>query len=234
MPNKSAGITFALTYTAGRRQFVATLGTNKHITMDKLDLSTLEDQDLSNIHLHRSGFWYTPRLKGQPTIELFKKVISQGGETSLDVGWDPEGFSEQNRNVLFQTLKYTKFFFANEKEIKAMTQENDIKQAYDILLNNSDIIEDPVIVVHRGERGCGIIRKEKREFIKPIVLEELINPTGSGDIFNGGFIHGLLNDLSNKKSAEFANLAACVHISDIEKIYPTLEEIEIFKKAQNK
>jgi sugar/nucleoside kinase (ribokinase family) len=224
LEGKSAGITFALTYTGGKRQFVATLGTNNIISLDDLDLSILDNPDM-NIHLHRAGFWYTSNMR-DATANLFKKVIEKGDETSLDVGWDPDDFSEKSRDILYKTLNYTKYFFANEKEILAITNKSAIDDAYDELLTISKVIENPVIVVHRGEKGSAIISRNERIFIDPVPNIEVINPTGSGDVFNGGFVHGLLEGLSLKDSAIFAGKLAAVHLKDITKIYPTLQDVE--------
>lgn len=221
LEEKSAGITVALTYTGGRRQFVATLGTNKLITMDKLDLSVLK----TTSHLHRAGFWYTPKLKGEPTIRMFKEIIQNGNQTSLDVGWDPENFNDTNQEILYQTLEYTSIFFGNEKEFKAITRKTKIEDAYHELLGISKTIEEPILVVHQGEHGCSVVSKKGILKIAAYPLLKLINPTGSGDVFNGAFIHGLLNGWNLEQSARFAAKSAAVHISDITKIYPTIEDI---------
>jgi sugar/nucleoside kinase (ribokinase family) len=225
LPGKSAGITFALTYTGGKRQFIATIGTNKHITMDKLDLSVLD----SATHLHRAGFWYTPGLKGEPTIAALKQMIHAGQETSLDVGWDPENFNDANRKLLYQTLEYTSFFFANEKEIKAITKQDDLNRACDELLNISSHIENPVIILHQGEKGCTVKKKSDQIHIPPFPVSQVVNPTGSGDVFNGAFIYGLLQRWSLEKCAKLAAKAAAVHLGDFTKIYPIMADIGIFE-----
>ena len=228
-PNQGAGITFALTYTGGRRQFVATLGTNKLIDLDHLDLKVLESVQ-SGDHVHRAGFWYTPKLKGTPTIGIFKDALGKGAQTSLDVGWDPENFSEANRQLLYDTLNYTEFFFGNEKEFKEITQKENIEEVYAELLGISTVIDDPKLIVHRGEKGCAIISRNGQEFIDPVPISEVINPTGSGDVFNAGFIYGLLQKWDLKKIGTFAGNLAAIHLIDLTKIYPTLQEIEKFSK----
>ncbi len=228
LDGKSAGITFAMTYHDGRRQFVATLGTNKIITYENLNLQALKEIT-PGCHVHRSGFWYTPGLKGKPTIDLFRDIISRGGDTSIDVGWDPEGFTPKNRDILYKTLEYTKFFFGNQKEIKAITQKEDINDAYDEMLNISTTIEEPVLVVHGGEKGCFVITRNEKIHIDSYKLKKIINPTGSGDVFNGGFIYGLLQGWDFRKSAEFANKTACVHLQDLTKIYPNKQDVNSFR-----
>jgi sugar/nucleoside kinase (ribokinase family) len=218
---KTAGITFAITYTGGRRQFIATLGTNQHITMEQLSLQILEKAT----HLHRAGFWYTPQLKGEPTIRVMKQMIQAGQETSLDVGWDPENFSPSNQELLYKTLEYTSYFFANEKELKAITKKSVLESVYKEILGISTTIDNPVIIVHQGEKGCSIVTRKNLISIPPFPIKKLVNPTGSGDIFNGAFIHGLLQKWPLDKCAKIAGKAAAIHLEDISKIYPSISDI---------
>jgi len=217
----SAGITFAMTYFEGRRQFVATLGTNQLLKLDHIDTETLLKSD----HLHRSGFWYTPQLKGEPTILLMKKMISNGKQTSLDVGWDPAGFNDQNRELLYKTLEYCEFFFANEKELKAITKKTDLDDAVKILLNISKTIDDPKIIIHQGNEGSTIVTKKDKIKI-PTKDVPQNNPTGTGDIYNAGFIYGLLNNWNLEKCGIYADKVACVHLKDKSKIYPSKSDLE--------
>lgn len=214
-PGRSAGITFAITHENGKRQFIATLGTNKHVKMEDLNLSHLENAS----HLHRSGFWYTPNLLGKPTIDLFKKAKELGVQTSLDVGWAMDNFSDASIAILKDTLQYCDVFFANEKEICAITRIPEISQAIDAVfhwVSNPDFM----IVLHRGEKGSAVITKDCRKDIPAILVDKPVNPTGTGDIFNATFIYGLVNGFSNEESAKIAARAASIHLADICQIYP--------------
>ena len=49
----------------------------------------------------------------------------------------PEGFTEENVDLLYKTLEYTSFFSGNEKEFKAITKRETIDDAYQDLLGIS-------------------------------------------------------------------------------------------------
>ena len=53
-----------------------------------------------------------------------------------------------------------------------------------------------------------LINKNKYEEIKPYILGKIIDTTGAGDIYAGGFIHGLINNYSLKKCGEIGSLCA--------------------------
>lgn len=220
LENSSAGITFALTLHGGKRQFIATLGTNAKLSPEHLN----EQEILKSSHLHRSGFWYTPQIKGDFTIKLMKKMISNSKQTSLDVGWDPDGFTDENTELLFKTLEYTEFFFANEKELKAITRKGSLDEALDVILNITTSIDNPYVIVHQGANGSLIKSRNKAIKIGTKDVPQ-INPTGTGDIYNAGFIYGLLNDWDPERTGKFADTVACVHLSDKSKIYPGLDDL---------
>ena len=214
-PGKCAGLTFAITHADGKRQFIATLGTNKHVRMEDLNLSHLENAS----HVHRSGFWYTPNLLGEPTIEMFKRAKQLGVQTSLDVGWAVDNFSDNSIAILRDTLQHTDIFFANEREVCAITRIENVDDAIAELLkwvSNPDFL----LVLHRGESGSAIINSQCRKDIPAVFVEKPINPTGTGDVFNATFIYGIVNGYSNEDAAKIAARAASIHLADINEIYP--------------
>ena len=53
-----------------------------------------------------------------------------------------------------------------------------------------------------------IINKNVIEVIKSITKGNIIDTTGAGDIYAGGFIHGLINNYSLKKCGEIGSICA--------------------------
>ena len=52
------------------------------------------------------------------------------------------------------------------------------------------------------------MNKGKAEEINPNLLGKIIDTTGAGDLYAGGFIHGLINNYSLKKCGEIGSLCA--------------------------
>ena len=65
-----------------------------------------------------------------------------------------------------------------------------------------------LVVITLGSKGSLIINKGDVIEIKPFLLGKIIDTTGAGDIYAGGFIHGLLNDFSINKCGEIGSLCA--------------------------
>ena len=65
-----------------------------------------------------------------------------------------------------------------------------------------------LVIVTLGSNGSLIINNNVIEEIKSITKGKIIDTTGAGDIYAGGFIHGLINNCSLKKCGEIASICA--------------------------
>jgi len=63
-------------------------------------------------------------------------------------------------------------------------------------------------VVTLGSNGSLIVNKNNIEIIESITKGKIIDTTGAGDIYAGGFIHGLINNYSLKKCGELGSICA--------------------------
>ncbi len=109
---------------------------------------------------------------------------------------------ENKRESLLKVLKKINLLFINEGEAKLLTKEKNIVVA------GKKILELGVnsVLIKRGEYGA-ILMERKNIFLCPAFpLEKVIDPTGAGDTFAGGFMGYLAatGDLS------FENLKNCI------------------------
>ena len=59
-----------------------------------------------------------------------------------------------------------------------------------------------------GSEGSLICDKRETNLIKANLTGKVIDTTGAGDIYAGGFIHGLINNYSLKKCGQIASICA--------------------------
>ena len=64
------------------------------------------------------------------------------------------------------------------------------------------------MVVTLGSNGSLVINKNDIEIINSMNQGKVIDTTGAGDIYAGGFIHGLINNYSLKKCGEIGSICA--------------------------
>ena len=87
--------------------------------------------------------------------------------------------------------------FANEQEIMSLI---DVKK-FDDVINFAKKI-NKLVVITRGDKGAIAINKSEVvecSAKKDLQIKDL---TGAGDLFAGGFLHGLLNNKSTRESLE--------------------------------
>ena len=65
-----------------------------------------------------------------------------------------------------------------------------------------------LVIVTLGSNGSMIVNKNNIEIIESITKGKIIDTTGAGDIYAGGFIHGLINNCSLKKWGELGSICA--------------------------
>src|SRR5210317_630606 len=109
-----------------------------------------------------------------------------------------------------QYFKLIDFFTPNEKEAefylnKKIENEEDIKKAAKDLLNLG--IKNVIITL--GEKGAFFKNNDEEYFVKPYTLiDEVVDTTGAGDVFNGALAFAIANDKLIKEAIIFANKVA--------------------------
>ena len=87
--------------------------------------------------------------------------------------------------------------FANEQEIMSLIDA----KSFDEVVNFSKTL-GKIIVLTRGEKGAVAINGQ--EVVECGVKQNLkiVDLTGAGDLFAGGFLHGYINNMSLKESLD--------------------------------
>jgi len=98
---------------------------------------------------------------------------------------------------------YVDIVFCNESEVLSLFQKDNLANCQNDL---SSLCE--LVVVTLGSNGSLVVNNNYVEVIKSIKKEKVIDTTGAGDIYAGGFIHGLINNYSLKKCGEIGSICA--------------------------
>lgn len=87
------------------------------------------------------------------------------------------------------------------------------------------------VVFTLGEEGC-LCKSEKSAFVQLAFEVDVVDTTGSGDVFHGAFIYGILQDWDLREIAEFSNAVAgmkCRRVGGRAGV-PTRSEVDRFLK----
>ena len=133
--------------------------------------------------------------EGEPK-KAFEKSIKSANKVAMSLS---DLFCVERHKSHFLDLVKNKLdiTFANEQEIMSLI---DVKK-FDEVINFAREI-NKLIVITRGNKGAVAINKD--EIIECSAKNNLKikDLTGAGDLFAGGFLHGLINNKSTKESLE--------------------------------
>lgn len=106
-----------------------------------------------------------------------------------------------HRNSLLQTLKSVDVAIINETELKLLTGDHNVPRAAAEMRK----MGPRSIVIKRGEYGCILFHDDEWFFVPAYPETSVIDPTGAGDSFAGGFMGALARlgttDFSSLKRA---------------------------------
>jgi len=88
---------------------------------------------------------------------------------------------------------------------KSFGRENDYFDAAEKIAS----LGPKTIVITLGEKGC-LCKSVTTVFLQRAFEVDVVDTTGSGDVFHGAFIYGILQDWSLRKIAEFSNAVAAM------------------------
>ncbi|MFH1722152.1 MAG: carbohydrate kinase family protein [Candidatus Altiarchaeota archaeon] len=197
---KKTGVTLAVTFEDQCRSFFTYPGGNSEFRLEDVNFSLLEGK-----FLHTASHALTSMSRD--TIELMKKAQAKGLKVSYDPGPNPLGVDEKDRKEVLEIISNTDFLFLNQKEADDYIGLKGADEIADYVLGFG--VE--VFVLKMGKKGCTVFFEEGKEAIPPFKVENVVDTTGAGDVFDAGFIYGQLQDWDVLKSGRFA--AACAAIS---------------------
>ena len=128
--------------------------------------------------------------------ELFEKAIQSANKVAMSLS---DQFCVDRHKTHFLELVKNKLdiTFANEQEIMSLIDA----KSFDEVVNFSKTL-GKIIVLTRGEKGAVAINGQ--EVVECGVKQNLkiVDLTGAGDLFAGGFLHGYINNMSLKESLD--------------------------------
>lgn len=131
-----------------------------------------------------------------PQLQL--SVLNQVKKPKL-VACDTMNYWIENKpNKLKEVLEHVNIFVVNDSEVRALAREPKMLRAARTVLE----MGPEILVVKRGEYGALMFSKEGIFWAPSYPLEEIVDPTGAGDTFAGGFM-GYISSRDNLESMEF-------------------------------
>jgi adenosine kinase len=161
-------------------------------------------------------------LVGPTGADATMRMVKQCVELKIDYMFDP-GFilTDVTPDQLRLGIKRAKYIIGNDYEIESIRQRvNDWKTYF----------KDKVVITTLGKEGAVIETPKEKITIKPAVVKKVIDPTGAGDAWRGGFLAGLDRGFDLKTCGQMGSLAASFAVE----VYGTQEYSYTLSDFQNR
>ena len=168
------------------RTMVTFLGTAGKINEDDIDRNVVRNSEI----LFLEGYLWD---EGEPK-KAFEKAINNSNKVAMSLS---DLFCvERHKPHFLELVKYKlDITFANEQEIMSLI---DVKK-FDDVINFAKKI-NKLLVITRGDKGAIAVNKNEVEECSAKKNLRIKDLTGAGDLFAGGFLHGLINNKSIRES----------------------------------
>ena len=170
------------------RTMVTFLGTAGKISENDIDVSVIKNSEL----LFLEGYLWD---EGEPR-KAFDKAIKNSNKVAMSLS---DLFCVERHKTHFLELVKNKLdiTFANEQEIMSLINTKKIEDVIEFSKRVGKLID-----VTRGSKGALAI--DNNEVIECSAKKNLkiLDLTGAGDLFAGGFLHGFINGQNIYKSLE--------------------------------
>ena len=164
------------------------LGTAGKINENDLNINAIQKSDI----IFLEGYLWD---EGDPK-RAFDKAIKNGKKIAMSLS---DKFCVDRHKPHFLELVKNKLdiIFANESEITSLI---DAKNFDDVILFGKEIKKH--LIITRGEKGAISINKNNICEVEVKKNLKIVDLTGAGDLFAAGYLHGYINQFSQKECLE--------------------------------
>jgi sugar/nucleoside kinase (ribokinase family) len=121
-----------------------------------------------------------------------KLVVMDTMNFWMDIAWDD----------LMQVIAKVDVLTINDEEARQMAKEHSLVKAAKKILE----LGPKYLIIKKGEHGALLFDKNNVFFAPALPLEEVVDPTGAGDTFAGGFI----GYLAQTENISFENMKRAI------------------------
>ncbi len=184
-PKGTSQLAFIAVDAAGKRTIFWHRGTARPLSASEIDSELINSADV----LHLDGLHYEAAYA---SAVLARK---HGVTTVLDGG--------TLRERTLELLPLIDHVVVSEKFAGQLCADMSVPEALNCLLDYGAV----AATVTCGDQGSWTTERGGEMFHQPAFVVDVVDTTGCGDVFHGGYIYGLLQGMSIRESVRFA--AAC-------------------------
>ena len=143
-----------------------------------------------------------------PSLQL--SVLEQCTNAPLVVTDTMNLWIDSTSEELKKIISKTNILLINESELHLLTKEQNVDKSIKEVLS----MGPEKVIVKFGSKGAKCFSENENIAVGVYPIKKVIDPTGAGDVFGGGFISGLVDGLSIKEAMLRGSALASFCIED--------------------
>jgi sugar/nucleoside kinase (ribokinase family) len=183
----------------GERTMNTSLAACQELTKDDIDVDLIRDSAIT----YMEGYLWDP-AKAKEAFRLAAQVAKEAGrKVALTLS---DAFCvDRYRGEFLDLVRTGKVdtLFANDHELRSLYETADLNSALDALGQGC-----AAGCRHARRKGFDHGPGEERIAVGTPKVDDIVDLTGAGDVFAGGYLFGLANDMPLTTCAELGHLAA--------------------------
>ena len=148
----------------------------------------LSFEDLNIPYLSDARYLHLSALVGEGPFAAQRRlveVLPAAVQVSLDPG---ELYAQRGRKAILPLIERSSILFATEHEICTLMGTSDYRAGCKEIAS----LGPDTVVCKRGEQGAYLFSRQEEAEFRPQGETKVVDNTGAGDVYNAGFLAGLL------------------------------------------
>ena len=181
-----------------QRTMCTYLGASIEFEPKDIDFNVIKESK----YLYLEGYLWDSELAKNAFLKAAQ--IAKLSNTKIILSLSDSFCVERHRESFLELIdNYVDIVFCNESEVLSLFKKDKLSSCQGDLYSLCELV-----VVTLGKNGSLVVNNNDIEVIKSMTKGKVIDTTGAGDIYAGGFIHGLINNYSLKKCGEIGSICA--------------------------
>ena len=181
------------------------LGACADLAPEDIDSATIENAKVTYLE----GYLWDPPKAKEAFLKAAEIAHKAGRKVALTLS-DP--FCVERHRAEFHDLvaRHVDILFANEHEIMSLFETDEFDDVFHRVLGLCEIA-----ALTRSEKGSVIVSSDEIHIIDPVHMGSVLDTTGAGDAYAGGFLYGLTRGFDLARCGKLGSLAAGEVISHV-------------------
>jgi len=181
-----------------QRTMCTYLGASVEFEPKDIDFSSIKESK----YLYLEGYLWDSELAKNAFVKAAQ--IAKLSNTKIILSLSDSFCVDRHRDSFLELIdNYVDIVFCNESVVLSLFKKDKLANCQGELATLCELV-----VVTLGSNGSLIINKDDIKIIKSTKKGKIIDTTGAGDIYAGGFIHGLIKNYSLEKCGEIGSICA--------------------------